>query len=131
VERTIEILKAATSFFDTGNARKTDATDAHAVAMVALRTPRSNQLAFDEGLIALRLLTDRRDELSQLRVQTVNRTASRSQHDVGRWLPVATSLSNGFVNEAWPEHATSDGDDSRSSSSARSRQACLCGAAVY
>src|SRR5215207_2964547 len=66
-------LAARVRVFDTGNARKTDATDAHAVAMVALRTPRLTELAFDEELIALRLLTDRRDELSHLRVQTVNR----------------------------------------------------------
>jgi transposase len=66
-------LAARVRVFDTGNARKTDATDAHAVAMVALRTPRLNALAYDEELIALRLLTDRRDELSHLRVQTVNR----------------------------------------------------------
>ena len=32
-------LAARVRVFDTGNARKTDATDAHAVAMVALRTP--------------------------------------------------------------------------------------------
>jgi transposase len=66
-------LAARVRVFDTGNARKTDATDAHAVAMVAVRTPRLNQLGYDEELIALRLLTDRRDELSHLRVQTVNR----------------------------------------------------------
>jgi len=66
-------LAARVRVFDTGNARKTDATDAHAVALVALRTPRLNELAYDEELIALRLLTDRRDELSRLRVQTVNR----------------------------------------------------------
>jgi transposase len=66
-------LAARVRVFDTGNARKTDATDAHAVAMVALRTPRLRELAFDEELVALRLLTDRRDELSHLRVQTVNR----------------------------------------------------------
>jgi len=66
-------LAARVRVFNTGNARKTDATDAHAVAMVAVRTPRLNQLGFDEELIALRLLTDRRDELSGLRVQTVNR----------------------------------------------------------
>ena len=66
-------LAARVRVFDTGNARKTDATDAHAVAMVALRTPRLQVLAFDEELVALRLLADRRDELSQLRVQTVNR----------------------------------------------------------
>jgi transposase len=66
-------LAARVRVFDTGNARKTDATDAHAVAMVALRTPRLRELAFDEELVALRLLADRRDELSRLRVQTVNR----------------------------------------------------------
>jgi hypothetical protein len=41
-------LAARVRVFDTGNARKTDATDAHAVAMVAVRTPRLNQLAYDE-----------------------------------------------------------------------------------
>lgn len=66
-------LAARVRVFDTGNARKTDATDAHAVAMVALRTPGLTQLGYDEELIALRLLTDRRDELSRRRVQTVNR----------------------------------------------------------
>jgi transposase len=66
-------LAARVRVFDTGNARKTDAVDAHAVAMVALRTPRLTRLGYDEELIALRLLTDRRDELSHLRVQTVNR----------------------------------------------------------
>ena len=66
-------LAARGRVFDTGNARKTDATDAHAVAMVALRTPGLNELSFDEELVALRLLTDRRDELAHLRVQTVNR----------------------------------------------------------
>jgi transposase len=65
-------LAARVRVFDTGNARKTDATDAHAVALVALRTPRLTALAYDEELIALRLLTDLRDELSDLRVQTVN-----------------------------------------------------------
>ena len=60
--------------FDTGNARKTDPVDAHAVAMAALRTPKSDRCStFDEELVALRLLADRRDELSALRVQTVNR----------------------------------------------------------
>jgi transposase len=66
-------LAARVRVFDTGNARKTDATDAHAIAMVALRTPGLNRLAYEEELVALRLLTDRRDELSHLRVQTVNR----------------------------------------------------------
>jgi transposase len=66
-------LAARVRVFDTGNARKTDAVDAHAVAMVALRTPRLRELTHDEELVALRLLVDRRDELAHLRVQTVNR----------------------------------------------------------
>jgi transposase len=66
-------LAARVRVFDTGNARKTDATDAHAIAAVALRTPDLRVLSFDEELVALRLLTDRRDELSARRVQTVNR----------------------------------------------------------
>jgi transposase len=66
-------LAARVRVFDTGNARKTDAVDAHAVAMVAVRTPGLRPLRYDEELIALRLLADRRDELSQHRVQTINR----------------------------------------------------------
>ena len=66
-------LAARVRVFDTGNARKTDATDAHAIAATALRTPDLRVLSFDEELVALRLLTDRRDELSARRVQTVNR----------------------------------------------------------
>jgi transposase len=66
-------LSARVRVFDTGNARKTDPVDAHAVAMAALRAPKLKVLTFDEDLVALRLLADRRDELSALRVQTVNR----------------------------------------------------------
>jgi transposase len=75
-ERVVDVpakLAARVRVFDTGNARKTDATDAHAIAAVALRTPDLRVLSFDEELVALRLLTDRRDELSARRVQTVNR----------------------------------------------------------
>ncbi len=66
-------LAARVRVFDTGNARKTDATDAHAIAAAALRAPNLTVLAYDEELVALRLLVDRRDELSARRVQTVNR----------------------------------------------------------
>jgi transposase len=66
-------LAARVRVFDTGNARKTDAADAHAIAATALRTPDLRVLTFDEDLLSLRLLVDRRDELSSRRVQTVNR----------------------------------------------------------
>jgi transposase len=66
-------LVARVRVFDSGNARKTDAIDAHAIAAAALRTADLRVLEFDQDLVALRLLVDRRDELSARRVQTVNR----------------------------------------------------------
>jgi len=59
--------------FDTGHGRKTDATDAHSIAMVALRTRGLHQLRADEDLTVLRLLADRRGELSRSRNRTLNR----------------------------------------------------------
>ena len=58
---------------DTGHNRKTDAHDAHAVAVVAVRTPGCGCWPTTCELEALRMLVDRRDELSQTRVQAVNR----------------------------------------------------------
>jgi transposase len=66
-------LSARARLFDTGHNRKTDAHDAHAVAVVAVRTPKLRVLAYDVQLEALRLLVDRRAELSRARIQTVNR----------------------------------------------------------
>ena len=55
-------LSARARLFDTGHNRKTDAHDAHAVAVVAVRTPTLRVLAYDAQLEALRLLVDRRAE---------------------------------------------------------------------
>jgi transposase len=66
-------LSARARVFSTGQGRKTDATDAHSVAVVALRTPRLQVVRVDDALVALRLLVDRRDELGRARSQTVNR----------------------------------------------------------
>jgi len=66
-------LAARARLFDTGHNRKTDAHDAHAVAVVAVRTEGLRVLAYDEELEALRMLADRREELTRQRVQTVNR----------------------------------------------------------
>jgi transposase len=66
-------LAARVRLFDTGHNRKTDALDAHSIAVVAVRTPGLRVLAADGELEVLRMLTDRRDELAHLRVQTVNR----------------------------------------------------------
>jgi transposase len=75
-ERVVDVpakLAARVRLFDTGHNRKTDALDAHSIAMVALRTPGLRVLTPDGDLEALRMLTDRRDELARLRVQTLNR----------------------------------------------------------
>lgn len=66
-------LSARARMFDTGHNRKTDAHDAHAVAVVAVRTTGLRVLDYDEDLEALRLLSDRRAELASHRVQTINR----------------------------------------------------------
>jgi hypothetical protein len=67
-ERVLDVpakLAARARVFDTGQGRKTDATDAHAVVMVALRDTGLRELSVDDGLVLLRMLCDRRDELSR------------------------------------------------------------------
>jgi transposase len=75
-ERVVDVpakLSARARLFDTGHNRKTDAHDAHAVAVVAVRTNGLRVLSYDDALEALRMLVERRDELTRQRVQTVNR----------------------------------------------------------
>jgi transposase len=66
-------LAARARVFDTGQGRKTDATDAHAIVMVALRDKGLRELSADPELPVLRMLCDRRDELSRARAQALNR----------------------------------------------------------
>lgn len=66
-------LAARVRLFDTGHNRKTDALDAHSIAIVAARTTTLRVLRADGELEALRMLTDRREALTRRRVQTVNR----------------------------------------------------------
>ena len=66
-------LAARVRLFDTGHNRKTDALDAHSVAVVAVRTSNLRRLRIDGELEALRMLTDRREALTRRRVQTVCR----------------------------------------------------------
>jgi len=75
-ERVLDVpakLAARARVFDTGQGRKTDPADAHAIVMVALRDKRLRELTADPELTVLRLLCDRRDELSQARAQALNR----------------------------------------------------------
>ena len=66
-------LAARVRLFDTGHNRKTDALDAHSIAVVAVRTTSLRVLQVDGELEALRILTDRRKALTRRRVQTVDR----------------------------------------------------------
>jgi transposase len=66
-------LAARVRLFDTGHNRKTDALDAHSIAVVAVRTKTLRVLKIDGELEAMRMLTDRREALTRRRVQTVNR----------------------------------------------------------
>ena len=66
-------LAARARMLDTGHGRKTDAHDAHSVAVAAVRAKELRVLALDPELEALRMLVDRRTELARQRVQTVNR----------------------------------------------------------
>ena len=51
-------LSARARWFDTGHKRKTDAQDAHAVAVAAVRTTGLRVLSYDEELEALRMFAD-------------------------------------------------------------------------
>jgi transposase len=66
-------LSARARLFDTGHNRQTDAHDAHAVAVVAVRTQGLRVLCYDDELESLRMLVDRRAELARQRVQAVSR----------------------------------------------------------
>ena len=66
-------LSARARVFSTGQGRKTDATDAHSIAVVAVRAANLRPVTVDDAHVALRLLADRRDDLGVRRTQTVNR----------------------------------------------------------
>ncbi len=66
-------LAARVRLFDTGHNRKSDARDAHSIAIAAVRTDGLRVLKVDGELEALRMLCDRREALTRRRVQTVNR----------------------------------------------------------
>jgi transposase len=58
-------LSARTRVFATGQGRKTDATDAHSIALAATRMTGLRPVADDEQLAVLRILADRRRSLGE------------------------------------------------------------------
>ena len=66
-------LAARARLLDQGHGRKTDALDAASVARVAMARPTLRRVALEDHTAVLRLLSDRRDELTAERRRTVNR----------------------------------------------------------
>jgi transposase len=58
-------LSARTRVFATGQGRKTDATDAHSVALAATRMPGLRRVTVDQQVTVLRILADRRRSLGE------------------------------------------------------------------
>lgn len=65
-------LSTRARIFDAGHGRKNDPTDAHTVAVVALRTRNLRRAVVDDEMIAIRLMSERRSDLVQSRTATVN-----------------------------------------------------------
>ena len=82
--------------------------------MVAVRTPGLRVLAYDDELEALRMLADRREELTRARVQTVNRlqrllselTPGKAKKDITALQPRQSSPRHGPV--IWPGRPAAD-----------------------
>jgi transposase len=75
-ERVLDVpakLAARARVFDIGQGRKTDAHDAHAIVMVALRDRGLREVTVDADLQVLRLLCDRSDALSRAHIQGLGR----------------------------------------------------------
>jgi transposase len=65
-------LSARTRVFATGQGRKTDATDAHSVALVGTRMAGLRPVVNDEQLAVLRILVDRRRSLGEEHTRMVS-----------------------------------------------------------
>ncbi|NNH71242.1 transposase [Nocardia uniformis] len=83
-------LSAQVRVYATGNGRKTDAVDAHSVALAALHAPDLRRVQLDSELIALGMLADRRDGLghSHRHPQPHPSAAARFDPGWGQEIPV-------------------------------------------
>ena len=91
-ERVLDVpakLAARAGVFDSGQGRKTDAHDAHAVVMVALRDRGLREVGVHADLQVLRLLCDRRDALSRSHIQGLGRAHRLFAELLPRGAPVA------------------------------------------
>ena len=97
-------LAARVRVYSQGHGRKTDAADAVSIGLAALNSTGVSQVRVDDTMVSLRLLCDRRDELTALRTQAICRlhrllaeltpggtrrglTAGRAEHLLGQLRP--------------------------------------------
>src|SRR5439155_18019338 len=73
-------LAARARLLDRGHGRKTDGIDAQSVARVAQRQPDLRRVGPEDHTAVLRLLSDRRDELTAERRRVVNRRHRLLRH---------------------------------------------------
>jgi len=75
-ERVVDVpskLSTQVRAIDTGHGRKNDPTDAHAVAVVGLRTTGLREVSVDDEAVVMRMLSQRRRDLVRSRAKAVNR----------------------------------------------------------
>ena len=75
-ERVVDVpakLSTRVRAMDTGHGRKSDPADAHAVAVVGLRSSGLREVCLDDETVALKLMSERRSDLVRSRTQAMNR----------------------------------------------------------
>jgi len=75
-ERVLDVpakLSTRVRAMDTGHGRKNDPADAHAVAVVGLRSSGLREVSVDDETVALKPMSERRRDLVRSRTQAVNR----------------------------------------------------------
>jgi transposase len=97
-------LAARARLLGSGNARKTDLTDAASVAAVAQRNQRLRTVQVEDHTVILRLLSDRRDDLVAERTRTLNRlhVLLRDLHPGGAKRDLTTRQAAGLLRVIRP-----------------------------
>lgn len=100
-------LAARARLLGSGNARKTDVTDAASVAAVAQRNARVNRVQPEGHTTVLRLLTERRDDLVAEHTRSVNRLHAllRDLHPGGAKTGLTTTAAAALLTRVRPVSA--------------------------
>jgi len=94
-ERVLDVpakLSTRVRAMDTGHGRKNDPADAHAVAVVGLRSPGLRKVSLDDETVALKLMSERRRDLVRSRTQAVNRLHQILMQLIASGAPKALSV---------------------------------------